>query len=319
MIASNFLHTFILVQVEEPCSDSTTYKVRRILRSVWFRENRTRTAQHSVSASSISDRCPSQREKMSRRSGPRSRIQPSSGRWVWTETGRVSTFSSSEATCGCFSLSGSRVQTVPPHQTHQRRVGVLQERTLLPPGGNLTSRGSRLPPALQDACRDLIICWSRCHCCSPARTGNQIITTHVRILRHFLSPPTLRHFNYLNDMASSQLANLSVKKEPRLPRSKSEKFEAEIEDVKECITLQKEMESSSVSSQGTLTLRDKLLPDPNPGLVGLLLILTFTNQYLNLMWSDGVLGAGPQWPWLMLKSDWPTEMPLICHSSLLHH
>ncbi|KAG7224715.1 hypothetical protein INR49_004606 [Caranx melampygus] len=27
MIASNFLHAFILVQVEEPCSDSTTYKV----------------------------------------------------------------------------------------------------------------------------------------------------------------------------------------------------------------------------------------------------------------------------------------------------
>lgn len=27
MIASNFLHAFVLVQVEEPCSDSTTYKV----------------------------------------------------------------------------------------------------------------------------------------------------------------------------------------------------------------------------------------------------------------------------------------------------
>lgn len=27
MIASNFLHAFILVQVEEPCSDSTSYKV----------------------------------------------------------------------------------------------------------------------------------------------------------------------------------------------------------------------------------------------------------------------------------------------------
>lgn len=27
MIASNFLHAFILVQVEEACSDSTTYKV----------------------------------------------------------------------------------------------------------------------------------------------------------------------------------------------------------------------------------------------------------------------------------------------------
>lgn len=29
MIASNFLHAFVLVQVEEPCSDNTTYKVRR--------------------------------------------------------------------------------------------------------------------------------------------------------------------------------------------------------------------------------------------------------------------------------------------------
>lgn len=28
MIASNFLHAFILVQVEAPCTDSTTYKVR---------------------------------------------------------------------------------------------------------------------------------------------------------------------------------------------------------------------------------------------------------------------------------------------------
>lgn len=28
MIASNFLHAFILVQVEEPCSDNTSYKVR---------------------------------------------------------------------------------------------------------------------------------------------------------------------------------------------------------------------------------------------------------------------------------------------------
>lgn len=28
MIASNFLHAFILVQVEEPCSDNTTYKVQ---------------------------------------------------------------------------------------------------------------------------------------------------------------------------------------------------------------------------------------------------------------------------------------------------
>lgn len=27
MIASNFLHAFILVQVEEPCSDNTCYKV----------------------------------------------------------------------------------------------------------------------------------------------------------------------------------------------------------------------------------------------------------------------------------------------------
>lgn len=27
MIASNFLHAFILVQVEEPCTDSTCYKV----------------------------------------------------------------------------------------------------------------------------------------------------------------------------------------------------------------------------------------------------------------------------------------------------
>lgn len=28
MIASNFLHAYVLVQVENPCTDNTTYKVR---------------------------------------------------------------------------------------------------------------------------------------------------------------------------------------------------------------------------------------------------------------------------------------------------
>ena len=32
MIASNFLHAFILVQVEEPCCDNTSYKVTPGLR-----------------------------------------------------------------------------------------------------------------------------------------------------------------------------------------------------------------------------------------------------------------------------------------------
>ena len=30
MIASNFLHAYILVQVENPCTDNTTYKVENL-------------------------------------------------------------------------------------------------------------------------------------------------------------------------------------------------------------------------------------------------------------------------------------------------
>lgn len=40
MIASNFLHAFILVQVEEPCSDNTTYKVQLRVKVFHFLSDR---------------------------------------------------------------------------------------------------------------------------------------------------------------------------------------------------------------------------------------------------------------------------------------
>lgn len=82
MIASNFLHAFILVQVEEPCSDNTSYKVQltakhwRLALTLAYLQNKS----DAVFLPVVTDRCPSQHEKTYLRLARPSLIQPFLGR-----------------------------------------------------------------------------------------------------------------------------------------------------------------------------------------------------------------------------------------------